>query len=289
MVNRRTFVTAAAGATGSLLGARTLGAATQVNPPVSRVVSEFLHFDDPVEEFRAQMRMERDLVEEQGTTLTWYHWLVFVIPGGRRPEPLIRYEGIEYSYFRHLGDYNYRIHAHNISLPRDLHTNEFTDSVTNPITGELVEVPVTPLLTDPGTIGSPLGFRNLAGDGFIQTPYRKFRIENDLIKKDMVRSAPPDWPATHIENSCSWVEFDLFANETITSLPTHFCGHYAFEHPAWLKMPEDMGHLAGFWDGKKINSPSELPREFLDRMEREYPELLEPRWGEFDRPIPFDL
>ena len=71
--------------------------------------------------------------------------------------------------------------------------------------------------------------------------------------------------------------------------PAHFCGHCAFEHPAWLKMPEGMGHLAGFWDGKKINSPTELPREFLDRMEREYPELLEPRWGEFDRPIPFDL
>ncbi len=291
MVNRRKFMTTAAGAAGSLLAAPALQAdgTKSVSPPTSPVVSEFLHFDDPVEEFRAQMRMERDLVEEQGTTLTWYHWLVFVIPGGRRPEPLIRYEGIEFSYFRHLGDYNYRIHAHNISLPRDLHTNEFTDSVTNPITGELVEVPVTPLLTDPGTIGSPIGFRNLAGDGFVQSPYRKFRIENDLIKMDLVRSAPPDWPATHIENSCNWVEFDLFANETITSLPAHFCGHYAYEHPAWLKMPEGMGHLAGFWDGKKINSPSELPREFLDRMEREFPELLEPRWGEFERPIPFDL
>ena len=54
-------------------------------------------------------------------------------------------------------------------------------------------------------------------------------------------------------------------------------------------MPEGMGHLSGFRDGKKINSPSELPRELLDHMEREYPELLEPRWREFDRPIPFDL
>ena len=33
----------------------------------------------------------------------------------------------------------------------------------------------------------------------------------------------------------------------------------------------------------------ELPREMLDRMEREYPELLEPRWGEFERPIPFKI
>jgi hypothetical protein len=294
MLTRRNFVSAAAGATGTLLG----GAAAQaqmpksLTPPVSQVVSEFIDFDDPVEEFRAHMRMGRDLVEDQGSTLTWYHWMAFVIPGGRRPEPLVRYEGIEFSYFRHLGNNNYRIHAHNVSFPRDLKTNAFTDTVINPITNERVEVPVSLLLHDPGTIGGPSGFRNLSGEGAAQNPYRQFRIENDLIKLDVVRSAPPDWPATHIENSCSWVEFDLFANETITSLPVHFCGHYAFEYPKWLKMPTmptGTGHLSGFWDGKKVNSPSELPREMLDRLEREYPELLEPQWDRFEPPIPFDL
>jgi hypothetical protein len=53
----------------------------------------------------------------------------------------------------------------------------------------------------------------------------QFRIEDNLIKLDSVRSAPPDWPATRIENSCSWVDMDLYANETITSLPVHSCGH----------------------------------------------------------------
>ncbi len=294
MVTRRNFISAA-GATGGLIASSALPAQTgmSVTPPVSPVVSEFIYFDDPVEEFRAHMRMERDLVGEQGTTLTWYHWLVFVIPGGRRPEILARYEGIEMSYFRHLGNNNYRIHAHNVSFARDLKTNKFIDTVINPITNKRVEVPVSLLLNDPGTIGSPLGFRNISGDGTAQEVYRQFRIENDLIKLDSVRSAPPDWPATHIENSCQWVEFDLFANETITSLPVHFCGHYAYEYPKWLEMPEDTGkgkgHLTGFWDGKKINSPSELPRELLDRMEREYPELLEPRWDDFKTPVPFEV
>jgi hypothetical protein len=55
-------------------------------------------------------------------------------------------------------------------------------------------------------------------------------------------------------------------------------------------MPEGGGgHLSGFWDGKKINSPAELPREILARMEREYPELLVPQWDMFERPIPFEL
>ena len=291
MVTRRDFVGSTAGAAGALF-AGSAGQAQDlksISPAVSQTVSDFLYFDDPVEEFRAHLRIERDLVEDQGSTLTWYNWMVFVIPGGRRPEPLIRYEGIEYSYFRHLGDNNYRIHAHNVSFARDLETNKYTDTAVNPITGERVEVPVSLLLNDPGTIASPIGFRNLSGDGSTQEVYRQFRIENNLIKLDSIRSAPPDWPATHIENSCQWVEFDLFANETITSLPVHFCGHYAYEHPAWLKMPEGNGHLSGFWDGLKLNSPSELPSEMLDRMEREYPELLEPNWKEFDRPAPFEI
>jgi hypothetical protein len=296
MTTRRKFVASTALAAGALVGSRGVSPAgaqtlTSIEPPISQVTSEFLYFEDPVEEFRAHLRMERDLVGEQGSTLTWYHWMVFAIPGGRRPEPLMRYEGIEYSYFRHLGNNNYRIHAHNVSFGRDLKTNAFIDTVVNPITQERVEVPVSLLLTDPGTIASPKGFRNLNGDGTYQDVYRQFRVEDNLIKLDSVRSAPPDWPATHIENSCQWVEKDLFANETITSLPVKFCGHYAFEYYPWLNMPEEYkhGHLAGFWDGKKVNSPAELPREILERLEREYPELLAPRWEDFDKPAPFKI
>ena len=53
----------------------------------------------------------------------------------------------------------------------------------------------------------------------------------------------------------------------------NFAGINAFEYPAWIKMPEGNGHMTGFWDGKKINGPSEIPREMLDRMEREYPRI----------------
>ena len=290
MISRRSFVTgSAAGAlTAGLSGARAQEL-TSLEPPVAQVQSEFLYYEDPVDELRAHLRMERDLVEDEGSTITWYHWIVFMIPGDRRPEPLMRYEGIEYSYFRNLGNNNYRIHAHNISFPRDLKTNQFTDQVLNPITGETVHAPVSMILNDPGTIASPAGFRNISGDGSVQDVYRQFRREDNLIKLDSIRSAPPDWPATHIENSCQWVDLDLFANETITSLPVHFCGHYAFENYSWLNMPKGKGHLSGFWDGKKLNSPSEIPREMLDRMEREYPELLQPRWEDFEKPVPFKI
>ena len=289
MITRRKFV--AATAVGALAGANTASAQSVVSlePPIAQVNSKFLNYEDPVEEFRAHMRIERDLVKNQGSTITWYHWMVFMIPGNRRPEPLMRYEGIELSYFRHLGDNNYRIHAHNVSFPRDLKTNKFTDKVLNPITGEEVRAPVSLLLHDPGTIASPVGFRNINGDGTPQEVYRQFRLEDNLIKLDSIRSAPPDWPATHIENSCQWVDMDLFSNQSITSLPVHFCGHYAFEYYSWLNMPKGQGHLSGFWDGKKLNSTQEIPQEMLGRLEREYPELLKPRWEEFEKPVGFDI
>jgi len=47
------------------------------------------------------------------------------------------------------------------------------------------------------------------------------------------------------------------------------------------------GHMLGFYDGRKLNGPQDLPREFLARTEREHPELLGPRWSEFDRPVSF--
>lgn len=255
---------------------------------LSKVSSEYLFFEDPDEAFRQHLRIERDLADTEGTTLTWYNWIAFVIAEGRSPFPIMRYEGIEYSYFRKLRDLEYRIHAHNLSYVRDLNSGEFADTVANPMTGKRVKAKSTLLLNDPGTLASPKGFRNLRSDGktYVQ-PYRVFRTQDNLIKLDSVRTAPPDWPSVHIENSCQWVEIADFENPSITSLPTHFSGTYVFPFPDWLEMGAAKGHMLGFFEGRKLNSPQDLPREFLERTEREHPELLSPRWQEFARPMPF--
>ncbi len=280
----RRAVLAAVAATAAPFPAATAG----LREPLGRVRSEFLHYADPDEQFRQHFRLERDLVDKQGSTLTWYHWVAFVIPEGRAPFPLMRYEGIEYSYFRKVAPLEYRIHAHNLSYVRDLHTGRYIDSIENPLTGRRVAPRPTVLLEDPGTLAGPQGFRNLASDGSrIQQPWLQFRVEDNLVKLDSVRTAPPDWPTTHIENSCQWVDADLFENPTITSLPVHFAGSYVFPYLAWLEMGDAKGHMLGFFDGRKLNGPADLPHEFLERTEREYPELLAPRWSEFEKPIPF--
>ncbi len=296
-VSRRSFNGAALGAALGMTGLAAPGALEAITIPrgrpagkmaLSKVVSEFMFFEDPEEEFRQHLRIERDLVDSQGTTMTWYNWIVYVIPEGRSPFPLMRYEGMEYSYFRRLKDLEYRIHAHNLSYVRDLHSGSFADTIENPLTGKRVKTMPTLLLNDPGTLASPKGFRNLRSDGTVYVqPMRNFRVEDDLLKLDSVRTAPPDWPTIHLENSCQWVNLVDFENPANTSLPTHFVGTYVFPFPAWLGMEGVKGHLLGVFDGRKIHGPHDLPRAFLERTEREHPELLSPRWQEFDRPVSF--
>ncbi|MFT4939850.1 MAG: hypothetical protein ACI88A_002899 [Paraglaciecola sp.] len=262
--------------------------ATPKEHRVAKVKSDFIFFDDPVAKLHNHLRMERDLAE-QSHTLTWYHWIVFMVPIKSAPIPLMRYEGIEFSYLRHLGNNNFRLHAHNLSYPRDLNSGKFTDTVLNPVTGESLRVSPSIIINDPGTVQNPDGFRNVNGDGTSQKRYSMFRLENELIKMECVRGAPPEIPTTHQENSCQWCPFDEFTKSSITSLPSHFVGNYLYDYPRWLNMKKQPGHLSAMFDGKKVNSIDELPDEFLDRTRREYPELLRPRWEDFDKPLSFKL
>lgn len=295
LLSRRDALAALAGVGASLLSAP--GGAVDATAPVpvaerehgvAKVRSEFLHFDDPVAKLHAHLRLERTLAEES-STLTWYHWVVFMVPKTRAPLPVLRYEGIEYSTLRHLGNNNFRLHAHNLSYPRDLNSGEWTDQMLNPVTGETVPVKPSVLLTDPGTIHNPRGFRNINGDGRYQERYSMFRLEDNLLKLDSVRGAPPEMPITHMENSCAWCPFDEFTNPTINSLPQHFVGGYLYEYPRWMNMGDLPGHLMATFDGKKISSVEELPDDFLDRTRKEYPDLLRPRWEYYDTPLSFEL
>ncbi|BDW81483.1 hypothetical protein MACH24_09210 [Erythrobacter sp. Dej080120_24] len=257
-------------------------------PQNPKMTSRFVNFDNPVEEFEAHFRIERDLVEYEGTALTWFYWMVYMVPGDRPPLPMLRYEGMEYSYFRKVADHTYRIHAHNISVPMSLETNDYMETMVNPLTDEEIATPTNLLLNDPGTVHSPKGFRNVSSDGSRYTvPYRQFRHENGMMKLDSVRSMPPDWPLNHIESSIQEVDYDQFMDKSITSLPTKSTGVYVFPYSKWMNMGDRPGHLLGYWDAYKIPGVQDFPEKFLTKLERDHAELLAPRWDHFDRPIAF--
>jgi hypothetical protein len=251
--------------------------------------SRFLTFRDPVEEFRAHFRFERDLRDES-QVVTWYHFTVFAVPEGARPVPVVRYEGMEFSYFRRLKDLVWRIHAHNVSFPRRLEDGAFATEIRNPVTGATVS-PVTMMLTeDPGVLYGPQGYLPLDSRDRQWLPsIRTFRLDGDSVVVDHTRPTPASWPTQFIETSSSWAARRDFDDPRVTSLPCGTSGFYLAPWSKWLQMGDVRGHTVSSWVGRKLGSIDELPQEFRARLERERPELLKPRWGELDRPLPFAL
>lgn len=244
----------------------------------------FLKYADAREKFRALFRLERDL-RDQGTTVSTYQFITYALPQGARPQPIVRWEGMEFSYFRRVGDLTWRIHAHNVSYPRDLHSGEFTSRARNPFTNEILEIAPMKLLNDPGVLHGPKGYLPLDAKSinWLDT-YHVMRTEGSLVKSEHIRPTPDGWPTMFIESSCSTVSRKDFFDDSVTALPYQTSGFYVFPFPAWMRMGERPGHMLGAWSGRRaVGGVRDLPREFRERVARENPELLEPRWTEFDR------
>jgi hypothetical protein len=266
------------------------GAATGA-PPASPVAgapvdSAFLQFADERERFKAHFRFERDL-RDQGEAVSWYHFTLYALSPDARPAPVVRFEGMEYSYFRRIGDLTWRIHAHNLSFPRDLATGAFVSQALNPLSGARVTVPPMVLLEDPGVLHSPKGYLPLDSRAANWlSSYLMFRTEGDLVKVDHIRPTPEGWPKMFIESSTSSVPRAQFDDPRVTSLKFQTSGFYAFPFPKWMGMGDRPGHMIGAWSGRKLAGAHELPAEFQARARAEHPGLLQARWAEFDRPMP---
>lgn len=260
-------------------------AATDAAGATEPLADGYINFAGAADKFRALFRFERDLRDES-MALSTYQFLVYALPQGQRPQPIVRFEGMEFSYFRRIGDLTWRIHAHNLSYPRDLATGRYTSSVRNPFTGETLTVQPMRLLEDPGVLHSPRGYLPLDAKAvrWLDT-YLVMRVEGDLVKSEHIRPTPEGWPTMFIESGIASVPKRDFDDPRVTSLLYQTSGFYVFPFPAWMRMGDTPGHMLGAWSGRKIRDPRNLPREFLARARAEDAALLEPRWSEFDRPI----
>jgi hypothetical protein len=254
-----------------------------------RVESKLLFFDDPLQHQQAAYRILRNLYDD-ADVLFWYHFTMFSVVLGQRPEPVVRWEGIEFSHHRKIQHGVYRVHGHNLSFPRDLSTGDFIEVARNPVTGKTVAVPPMALTGDPGYLHAPEGVVPL--DNPAATPRERqeqFLFEDDLIKIEQTRLPPASWPATFVETSVNWSPRRLFDDPKQLSLPAGTSGGYIFPWPEWMEMGDTPGHMFATWHGRKLESVAQLPREFIDRAEQIHPELLVVDQTMFDQPLPEPL
>ena len=239
-----------------------------------RWTSSFLTFDDPAEEFRQKLRVQRSLNDED-TILHWYHFIMFAIPETGRPEPVVRWEGIELSAHRKIGDDIYRMHGHNLSFSRNLEDGEWATEVLNPISGRMVTPGSLALTEDPGYVKSPAGTVPLdAPNAPPRKTYSIMRREGNVIKVDHTRQPPASWPGKFIEMGYEAAPADLYDDPSQVWLPAEVSGAYIFPYPSWMEMGDEGGHMLGSWSGYKLRSVEELPEDFTARAEAEYPDLL---------------
>lgn len=252
----------------------------------ARMESSFLYYDDPREHQRQSYRILRN-THDDADVLFWYHFTMFSVPVGKAPQPVVRWEGIEFSHHRRLADGVYRVHGHNLSFPRDLATGRWTDSALNPVTGEHVEIAPMALTEDPGYIYLPEGVIPLdKPDAPPRVRVEQFLIEDDLVKIEQVRLPPASWPVTFIETSSNWSSRELFENSDEPSLPTGTAGGYVFPWPEWMQMGDAPGHMFATWHGRKIGGVEQLPAHFIERAQPAHEALLSVDLSVFDTSLP---
>ena len=250
-----------------------------------RWTSSFLLLD-PVQRFRQAMRIQRSLYDED-LILHWDHFIMIAVPVGMTPRPVVRWEGIELSLHRLLADNRYRLHGHNLSFPRDLTTGAFVSEVLNPVSKRRVAVPPLARMEDPGLVRSPAGVVTLDRPNTPPRPdYKVLRREGNFVKVDAIRVPPDTWPVTFLEMGYEQTDARLFDDPKNLWLPSEVSGAYVFPWPKWMQMGDAPGHMFAAWSGYKLRSTDELPDEFRQRAEKEYPQLLTVDPQQFSKPLP---
>jgi hypothetical protein len=238
---------------------------------------------------RQSYRILRNL-HDNADVLFWYHFQMYAVVDGRRPEAVVRWEGIEFSHHRKLAPTVYQVAGHNLSFPRDIASGKWTDKARNPITNNSVDVPIMALTEDPGYVYTPKGVIPLdSPDAEPRIRHEQFLIEGDLMKIEQVRQPPASWPATFIETSTDWSPLALFEDEKLVDLPAGTAGGYIFPWPKWMNMGDQPGHMFATWSGRKLKSVDNLPEEFVARALSDRPDLLAVDTEKLTQPLPNPL
>ncbi len=297
--SRRNLVTGVLAGAGSLIAAAPGSTSANAEAPptadsaylanADTMESRFVFYSDPVEHQQKSFRILRSALDD-ADVLFWYHFTMFAVVPGQRPEPVVRWEGIEFSRHQKVATNTYRVHGHNLSFPRDLKTGNWVNDVTNPVLGKQVDVPPMALTGDPGYVYTPKGtipLDNPSAEPRIRL--EQFLIEDDLIKIEQTRLPPASWPATFVETSSNWSNRRLFEETDLPSLPCGTAGGYVFPWPKWMQMGEREGHMFATWNGRKLEGVHQLPADYVAKASSSYPELLSVDKAPFGAELPPEI
>lgn len=236
---------------------------------------------DPDANLRHMVRMQGSLAEQD--VPWWFTGVIFGVRGeAEQPRPLVRFEGMEIYWFKHLPD-GYQLHGHTVTFFRDLATSEFLAEFANPYTGRKDAV-------KPAVQGGNLAFRytnrgiwpeRLTGEVLGDAPNKPLRLQwhtlGDYVWLQHQTVYPPGMPPMHGQRQSMFAPRERFIDAAIDALPTAFSSTVFMGWLKWMDMRGEPGHMIWHASGVKLRSIAELPREYRERAERAYPERMSAR------------
>ena len=234
--------------------------------------------DDPAANLRNLVRMQGSLDEED--VRWWFNGVIFAVQGETQtPKPLFRFEGMEVYWFSHQRD-GYFLGGNTVTFFRNLTTGRFLQQFANPITGETN----TP---KPSVQGGTLGFKytthgiwpaRYSGEPLGPVPQQPLRLQwqtaGDQVWLQHQTVYPPGMPPLHGQQQSLFANRRDFDNRRIKSLSTVFSSTVFMGWFKWMNMAARPGHLVWHASGAKLGSIDDLPREYRERAEREYPQRM---------------
>ncbi len=262
---------------GFLAGAATLLAAGDALPRVGGdLPAGAPDLSQPKENLDAVLRVTGSLVEED--VPWWYDGTIFGIVGEQQPRPLVKFEGMELYWVRHLENGEFELIGNTVTFFRDVETGKMLDVFKNPYTGE--ENAVKPAVQG----GGPGRGFNYSVRGIRPTPFMASMPEYPLILdwsfvRDMVwlhnqTQYPPGMPPPRAQRQTMFVPLAQFNDRQVRNLPTVFSSTVFMPWLKWMNMGNRPGHVVWHASGAKLESIDQLPTEYRRRAETEYPQYM---------------
>jgi hypothetical protein len=230
----------------------------------------------PEENLRALVRMAASLDERD--VPWWYDGTIYGVVTGENPRPLVKFEGMELYWMRHLPAGEYELIGNTVTFFRDIETGAMLERFRNPYTGKDNIVPAAVQGGGAGR-GFTYSVKGVRATKFIEQIPEKPLVLDWSFARDMVwlhntTAYPPGLAPPRLQRQTMFAPLSAFLDRRRDSVPAVFSSTVFMPWLKWLEMGEQPGHVVWHASGAKLRSIDELPDEYRERAGREYPALM---------------
>jgi len=239
-----------------------------------------LNINDPEDALTAMVKMRGSLLPED--VPHWYYGTIYAVLPGKRPVPMVDFEGAEIDYYERQPDGSYHAYGATVSFFRDTLSGKLIDTFNNPITGERNEVRPNSVSVDAHYIYTVNGLKRsddpkpLPDDTLINQQL-KWTESGEHIWLTMRRPYPAELPMGEhqIVRGLLTELHDRSTPKVYTTAAPTFISPWL----GWMDMQGHPGHTVWAGPARKLDRVEDYPKELLGLMEKHFPEKLTARPG----------